>query len=124
MSIKTNFNNWLNRINRTEAASDSIIAFNFGLFESVNGYTVYLIGSETFDEEDDDWATNVDFEPQEKYFELDSSFVKGKDWQEVLEISEELVKEYLNSESLDNTIFKNAEAITTGFDDGELVRIK
>jgi hypothetical protein len=124
MPTKANFNNWLNRINQTEAVSDSIIAFNFGLFESENGYTVYLIGSETFDEEDDDWATNVDFEPEEKYFELDSSFVKGKDWQEVLEISEELVKEYLNSESLDNTIFKNAEAITTGFDDGELVRIK
>lgn len=124
MSTKANFSNWLNRINKTEVVSDNIIAFNFGLFESENGYTIYLIGSETFDEEDEDWATNVDFEPKEKYFELDSSWVKGKDWQQVLELSEELVKEYLNSESLDNTIFKNAETITTGFDDGELVRIK
>jgi translation elongation factor EF-G len=124
MSTKIDFNNWLNRISKTEAVSDNIIAFNFGLFESENGYTIYLIGSETFDEEDDDWATNVDFEPKEKYFELNASLVKGKDWQKVLEVSEELVKEYLNSESLHNTIFKKAEAITTGFDDGELVRIK
>lgn len=123
MSTKTDFHNWLNRINKTEAVSDSIIAFNFGLFESENGNTVYLIGSETFDEEDVDWATNVDFKPIEKYFELDSSLVKGKDWQEVLKVSEELVKNYLNSESLESSIFKNAEAVTTGFDDGELVRI-
>ncbi len=124
MSTKTDFNNWLDRINKSETISDKIVAFNFGLFETENGYTIYLIGSETFDEEDDDWATNVDFEPEEKYFELDSSLVKRKDWQEVLEITEKRVKEYLNSESLNNTIFKNAKAITTGFDDGDLLRIK
>ena len=124
MSTKTDFNNWLDRINKTETVSNSIVAFNFGLFETEDNYTIYLIGSGTFDEQDDDWATNVDFEPEDKYFELDSSLVKGKDWQEALEVSEKLVTEYLNSINLKNTIFKNAEAITTGFDDGELVRIK
>lgn len=83
-----------------------------------------MVGSEAFDEEDDDWATDVNFEPEEKYFQIDCSVVKGKDWVKVLELSEGLVREYLKSESLNKAIFKNAEAITTGFDDGELVRIK
>ncbi|RDV15471.1 hypothetical protein DXT99_08220 [Pontibacter diazotrophicus] len=124
MSTKINFTNWLDRINKTESVSDSIVAFNFGLFETERSYTIYLIGSETFDEDDDDWATNVDFEPEEKYFELEPSTVNGKDWESVLEVSEGLISEYVNSENFNNSIFKNAEAITTGFDDGDLVRVK
>ncbi|MCC9168995.1 hypothetical protein [Pontibacter harenae] len=124
MSTKTDFTNWLDRINKTETVSDSIVAFNFGLFETESSYTIYLTGSETFDEEDDDWATNVNFEPEDKYFELDPSTMKGKDWEKALEVYEGLVSEYVNSENFNNSIFKNAEAITTGFDDGNLVRVK
>ncbi|MFD1186274.1 hypothetical protein [Pontibacter rugosus] len=124
MSAKADFNNWLDRINKTETVDDRIIALNFGLFEAENGYTLYLTGSECFDEEDDTWATNIDFEPKEKYFVLSSSLVKGKEWQEVLTVSKELVTEYLNAVNLSNTIFKHVKAITIGFDDGNLIRIK
>lgn len=35
----------------------------FWYFESENGNCVYLIGSESYDVDDDDWACDVDYEP-------------------------------------------------------------
>jgi hypothetical protein len=45
MTVKKRFLKWVEKINQTEKIDTSIIAFNFGLFESTKGYTMYLIGS-------------------------------------------------------------------------------
>jgi hypothetical protein len=123
MTIEQRFLKWTEKINQTERIDSSIVAYNFGLFESTKGYIMYLIGSKSFDKEDEDWATNVDFEPKEKYFELGKEFSKDKDWQEVLKYSEKLIADFVNSNDFRNSIFGNAKAITTGFDDGNLTVI-
>jgi hypothetical protein len=64
------FQEWLTKLSKTEKPDKSIIAYNFGIFETTEGYTVYLIGSKEFEEDDSDWATNEDFVPQLKYFPL------------------------------------------------------
>jgi len=46
--------NWLLNICDTESPDKSIIGFNFGLFESEDGFTIYLTGSKEFDEDDPD----------------------------------------------------------------------
>ena len=124
MTLEIQFNEWLDRLNKTEKVDKTIIAYNFGLFETSEGFTVYLIGSETFDPDDDDWAVNVDFEPKEKYLQLDQGLVKTKEWQKIQDVSTKLVTDYVNSDKFENSILKNAIAITTGFDDGDLIRIK
>ena len=124
MNLKSQFKEWIENINSNEEIENNIKAFNFGLFETENGCTMYLIGAKEYNEKDDDWATVIDFEPTEKYFEIDKSIIKDKDWGEVLKLSTDLVNDYVQSQSFENSFLKNAEAITVGFDDGDLIRIK
>src|SRR5690606_34296565 len=101
-----------------------IEGFNFGLIETTNGFEMYLIGSKTFDKDDEDWATNVDFEPKQKYFQFGKEFSTDKDWQYILRISEKLILNYVSSNKFKTSIIANANGITTGFDDGNLTIIK
>ncbi|WP_426791228.1 hypothetical protein [Sphingobacterium sp. WOUb80] len=84
----------------------------------------YITGSKIFDKDDDDWATNIDFEPKQKYFSFGNEFLKDKDWQDILKYTESLVQSYVKSEDFKTSFFAQAIAITVGFDDGELTIIK
>lgn len=122
--VDQRFHEWVDNINQTERIDKSIIAFNFGLFESKEGFTMYLTGSKIFDKDDDDWAANMDFEPKQKYFSFGNELLKDKDWQDILKCAESLVQSYVKSEDFKTSIFAQAIAITLGFDDGELTIIK
>lgn len=124
ITVDQRFHEWLETINKIEKIDKSIIAFNFGLFESEEGFTMYLNGSQTFDEDDEDWATNMDFEPKQKYFSFGSEFLKDKNWQDILNYSEHLVQTYIASEEFKTSVFAQAKGIAVGFDDGELTIIK
>lgn len=52
---------WIQQINDETILPSDIVAFNFGLFESEEGYCIYLTGSKFYDESDDDWACDIDF---------------------------------------------------------------
>ena len=53
------FNNWLDQILKTEKPNADIQAYYFGILETEDGYETYLVGSEEFDEENEDWACNT-----------------------------------------------------------------
>jgi hypothetical protein len=115
---------WLFKMCDTETPDKSIIAYNFGLFETENGYTIYLIGSKEYDKDDQDWATNNDFEPSLKYYPLPTSQYKNLEWEKVLERIKYQLKDFTKTEKFKNSFFAKAKAITTGFDDGDLIKIK
>lgn len=122
MSSTDSFQKWIQRISFSESSNESTKAFNFGIIETTNGHSLYLIGAKIFDPDDDDWATTIDFEPSEKYFRLKEEEC-GKNWKEVLDYSVELISNYVKSAMFNESLLKNATAITTGFDDGDLIRI-
>jgi hypothetical protein len=41
--VYKDFLSWLERINQSTPSPEDIVAFNFGLFESTDGYSVYLV---------------------------------------------------------------------------------
>jgi hypothetical protein len=45
MMVQDKFNLWLEDIIKTENPSKDIIAYNFGVFETPEGYEIYLVGS-------------------------------------------------------------------------------
>ncbi|MBA4054095.1 MAG: hypothetical protein C0490_05225 [Marivirga sp.] len=114
----------MTRLNKNEKPDKSILAFNFGLFETTEGYTIYLIGAKEYDEDDEDWATEVDFEPDEKYLAINPEETKGLEWNQVLDKAVDVVTKYVQSNDFNGSILKDAKAVTTGFDDGNLTRIK
>jgi hypothetical protein len=119
------FNNWILDIIKKETPDSSIIAINFGIFESDMGYQLYLAGFKDYDKDNDDWATGLgDFSPDDKYFKLPDNDFKGLKWDSVLTKVTDLIKGFISMDSCKGTFLANAIAITTGFDDGDLIRIK
>jgi len=114
--------NWIEKIIATEQSQPNIIACYFGLFEGKNGYTIYLIGSSQFDEEDSDWACNNDFEPSDKYFVLPDEY-QVLEWHDVLNKVVESLKKFQSTNTFKKSFLFNAR-IATGFDDGDLVMVK
>ena len=115
--LKTSVKEWLIALEK-EQLPDNIKALNFGLYEP---YGMEVIGAKKYDAEDDDWACEEDFVPEQRecpYFEIDESI----EWEKVLEIATSILQE-LVEELNDNKLLK-IEHITTGFCDGDLVIIK
>lgn len=115
---------WISRICETERPDPSVIAYNFGLIQIDNGYSLYLIGSKEYDVNNSDWAFSIDFEPRMKYYPLTDTNYSKLSWDKVQGKVNEELKDFTASVTFKNSFFANAKAITTGFDDGDLVRIK
>lgn len=119
--IENTFNNWLNQILKTEKPNADIQAYYFGIVETTEGYETYLIGSKEFDEKDDDWACNIDFVPKDKYLTLGQN---GVDWELILVDVKKCIENYIQTPNFKNSFLEKAKAIATGFDGGDMYRIK
>lgn len=113
---------WFEKLNEKEKIPANITAINFGIFESDKNYILYLIGSETYDKNDDEWATEVHYEPKIKYLELNGT--KNLDWKEVQDEIGKIIAELIYVENFQDSIFSKISNITVGFDDGGLIKIK
>lgn len=115
---------WIKEIANEEIVPENTQALNFGIFESENGYTVYLTGSMEYDIEDDDWACNEDFVPNNRYLEFNEEEISNLDWEDFQNLMVESLKNIIDSKEISEYKILNIDNITTGFDDGELVKVK
>ena len=113
---------WLRRVTLEENPPPNIVAYNIGLLETEDGYSAYLVGAERFDSTIGDWACNEAFTPKERYVPLPIRRDEMK-WPEVLERVVEAARAYLSSSDAALSFFGRCEAVTVGFDDGDLVRV-
>ena len=113
---------WLRRVSAAETPPASVVAFNIGLFEAENGFSAYLVGAERYDANDGDWACDEAFTARERYLALPL----GRDvkWQRVLELIADAARRFLASTEGSASFLAKARAVTVGFDDGDLVRVK
>lgn len=122
--MKIEIIDWLKNIEKQDGTPpDSVIAFNLGLMESDQGYMMYFVGAFEYSEDDDDWAC---IEPPTKpyrYLKLPDK-VQNESWETILDLSKKALTELESDGTLNATLIKKAKAITTGFDDGELVKIR
>ncbi len=114
----------MTRLNNIEHPTHDIVAFNFGLFETIEGFTLYLTGLKKYDPKNDDWALEPDFETKEEYLDINLDETAGLDSAGVLKKTTDLIVQYIDSEEFRHSILKHASVITTGFDDGAFTRIK
>ena len=113
--MKKQIEDWLLELSHNEVIPENIVALNFGIFESENGYCVYLIGSESYDVDDDDWACDEVFTTRDQPFVIECE----SDWELVETFFISLVNEYLSSGKYAGKL-KEYQAIGIGFVDGDL----
>ena len=87
------FFEWLDAILKNELSGD-IKAINFNLYEDAgNKWAIELVGTASFDKDDDDWACDEVFTTRDDPF-----VVKSKnDWESMEEFFIGLVNEYLSA---------------------------
>ncbi len=113
---------WLARMAGAEEPPADIVAFNIGLFETATGVTAYLIGARWFDPADDDWACVVNFTPAERYLAVFEDPLV--DWETALCETVAAIQRFLDQPQGQASFLGRAEAVTAGFDGGDLHRIR
>jgi hypothetical protein len=112
------FSNWLNKVLENELPND-IIAYNFNLYEgNKNTYDIQLVGTNEYDENDDDWACTEYFTTAENICYI-KRVNKIKKWEDGLIYLTEIVKKYLE-EGKFSKILKKAKIIGIGFVAGDI----
>jgi hypothetical protein len=114
---------WLRRLSSTETPPSSVVAFNVGLFQTEKGFTAYLAGAPRYDAEDADWVFNETFAPRERCVSLPVRRDQATS-QRVQELASDAVRRFLCSPDGEQSFLADAQAVTVGFDDGDLVRVK
>lgn len=113
-------------LGESEAVPEEIQGLNFGIYETENGYCVYLSGAEQYDPEDSDWACDKDYEPKEKYKAVVFSCGPWSDmhWENFLKLTKDALKQILRKKNEKIDTYIGNRYVTTGFDDGDLFVIK
>ena len=109
------FFEWLDLILKNELNSE-IKAINFNLYEDTdNKWSVELVGTFSFDKDNDDWACDEVFTTRDHPFVIECE----SDWKLVETFFIGLVNEYLSSGKYAGKL-KEYQAIGIGFVDGDL----
>lgn len=124
MTVKDVIEEWLKKIAATESLPQDIVAVNIGMFESDNGYGVYMCGFKEYDGEDDDWTCKPEYEPREKYLMLAGRGFESMVWETLLHQMILALKEILECGCESVRHFFDGRIVTAGFDEDKLFRVK
>lgn len=115
--MKKKIEDWIKQICYEPFTKENIVALYFGLFETEDGYCLYLVGSSDYDENDDDWACAIEYEPFNKYLVL-----KGikTDWQFILDNVYNILSDAIRKPEICDTPLFKGKTIAVGFDDGPM----
>lgn len=118
--LKLNKNNkgffkWLDSILKNEL-NNEIKAINFNLYEDAdNKWSIELVGTFSFNKDNDDWACDEVFATRDTPFVLECE----SDWKSVEALFVDLVNEYLSFGKYACKL-KEYQAVGIGFIDGDL----
>ncbi|QJX80244.1 hypothetical protein [Priestia megaterium] len=119
------FEEQLTNLIKRNPLPEDIVAYNFGLYQTSGEFHLYITGSRDWSYEDEDWATNNDYFPEEN-LSGNSLYRKiYRDWRTSNDLG--LFLSIVSTVMLVNTyITKNPDMLpnkavfATGFDDGDL----
>ncbi|WP_196803004.1 hypothetical protein [Butyrivibrio sp. MC2013] len=111
------FEEWLNGY-LEKGIPQEVVAVNFNIYEETgNNWSIEIVGTGSFDEEDEDWACDeiTDFGSRENLFTMESD----EEWEAVLGNVIGIIKEYLEKGKYASSL-KGLTAVGTGFVDGDI----
>ena len=97
---------------------EDAVAINFNLYEGEEDYSIQLISTDEFDEEDEDWACEEIFSTEDDLFVI-SITEDIENWEDALAYIKGMIEEYLKISSC-RSIIGNLQGIGVGFVDGDI----
>ena len=95
---------------------EEVVALNFNLYEDGDAkWSVELVGTASFDEDDDDWACDEVFSNRETPLVWE----ENADWETILSKVQEFIRRYLEQGEYSD-LMKENQAVAVGFVDGDL----
>lgn len=95
---------------------DAVVAIAFNLYEDgENQWSVEMIGSNTFDVEDSDWACEEVFDTRDHIL----SWIQNATWEEILQETISKIQKYIEVGKYAERI-KSYEGVGVGFVDGDM----
>lgn len=119
--MKQRIKEWIDQVSKEAILQEGLVAYNFGIFESSKGYGIYLAGSDSYDEDDDDWACDTPYQSQPLL--LNNTSLDKMEWEDALNTIAKEVKTILEEIKPEESIFID-KVVTIGFDDGNLTRLQ
>lgn len=108
---------WLNKI-LSQTIPEVVVALNFNLYEDGNNnWSMELVGTESFDLDNEDWCCDEVFDFGTREHPL--SWSQKADWEAIFEEMKEQIKKYLE-QGLYANILKSYEGVGIGFVDGDI----
>ncbi len=117
MDFKNEFHNWANR--NLEAANSHAYCFN--LIENSDVYSIELVGTNSFDSQDEDWACDECFEATPRSIEIGNEF---DNWESCLWSMVDFLEGYIGSNEIGANILNKSKGVGVGFVDGNLEILK
>ncbi|WP_297091017.1 hypothetical protein [uncultured Draconibacterium sp.] len=122
--MRDTLTSWLNEIEKNDGIPPKeVVVFNFGIYQSDEGYVMYLVGGFEFTETNDNWA-HLEMPKQDYRYLLLPAMVQDKPWQLVVEYCKNTLLEMESEGLLRKNLLKNAQFLTIAYDEGELYRIR
>ena len=114
-SEENEFFNWLDEVLNKQLPND-IKAINFNLYEDEdNKWSVELVGTSVFDENNSDWACCEVYTTRNNPYVL----IKESDWKAIENLFISYLNRYLDTGKYSN-VLKKYSAVGIGFVDGDL----
>lgn len=117
--MESRIKHWLESLKRSEIIPEQIIAINFGIIEEEEEYKICLTGSDQYSKEDDTWAQCVRYQSQNKALGLGRNSKKYHLMEVLNKVKNALMQEFGRP-----GLFDKVSVVTTGFEEGDLYRIR
>lgn len=104
---------WLTYICKNEHPNKTIGTYSFGLFESKNEYTLYLVGTNTYEVSNDHTQIRIEFSPADIYFSLPETEFRGLKKEQLYANITSQVKAFMKTNTYKTSFFKDAKQVKT-----------
>ena len=121
-NFKSSFYKWVNE-SLSKKLPEGIEGFSFNLIENCGDFSIELVGTASFDEDDQDWACDEIFEPNRRAISIPEKY-SGLQWEVCLDNMQTLLIDYMKSNEKGALVLQRAEGIGIGFVDGDLIVVK
>ena len=110
MSKFTTLRDWLDNVCNNNPPQKTIEKYTFGLFEG-DDYILFLVGTNSYQDGPNQFATRIEFEPTGNYFQLPQDEYKDQTREQLIDKLTIQLTDFTNTNTFQNSFLSKANTI-------------